>query len=54
MALTLDPALSLGLRGGLALLLAAAAWHKLGDFALFRAALGEYRLRARAALGGSA
>jgi hypothetical protein len=54
MALTLDPALSLGLRGGLALLLAAAAWHKLGDFALFRAALGGYRLVPERALGAFA
>jgi hypothetical protein len=43
-ALTLDPALSLALRCGFALLFGAAAWHKLGDLAAFRAALGEYQL----------
>jgi len=43
-ALTLDPALSLALRGGLALLLAAAAWHKLRDLTAFRAALAGYQL----------
>ncbi|MGH7291189.1 MAG: MauE/DoxX family redox-associated membrane protein, partial [Myxococcota bacterium] len=44
MALTLDPALGLALRGGLALLLGTAAWHKLRDLGAFRDALAGYRL----------
>lgn len=54
MALTLDPALSLALRGGLALLFGAAAWHKLRDFAAFRAALGEYQLVPERAVSAAA
>jgi hypothetical protein len=47
----LDPAFALVLRGGLALLFAAAAWHKLRDLAAFRAALGEYQLLPEAGIG---
>ncbi len=47
----LDPAVALTLRGALALLFAAAAWHKLRDRAYFRAALGGYALLPAAALG---
>jgi hypothetical protein len=50
MALSLDPALGLALRGGLALLLAAAAWHKLRDVDAFRTALGGYRLLPEASI----
>lgn len=51
MEVSLDPALGLALRGGLALLLATAAWHKLRDLAAFGAALGGYRLLPERALG---
>lgn len=51
MALTLDPALGLALRGGLALLLASAASHKLRDLEAFRAALGGYKLLPEASIG---
>ncbi len=54
MALTLDPALSLVLRGGLALLFGAAAWHKLADLTSFRAALGDYRLVPERAVSAAA
>jgi len=40
----IDPALHAVLRGGLALLLAGAAAHKLRDLHAFRVALGDYRL----------
>lgn len=40
----LDPAASLVLRGGLALLFAAAAWHKLRDPEAFREAVAAYEL----------
>ena len=53
MALELDPVLALALRGGLALLFAVAAWHKLRDLAAFRAALGGYRLIPERMLGGA-
>ncbi len=51
MALSVDPALALALRAGLALLFAAAAAQKLRDFAAFRAALGGYRLAPERTLG---
>jgi hypothetical protein len=40
----MDPALQLALRASLALLLAAAAWHKLGDLGRFRAVVAAYDL----------
>lgn len=40
----MDPALQLALRASLALLLAAAASHKLGDLARFRAVVAAYEL----------
>lgn len=40
----IDPALHAVLRGGLALLFAAAAAHKLRDLPAFRVALGDYQL----------
>jgi uncharacterized membrane protein YphA (DoxX/SURF4 family) len=43
-ALALDPALRLVLRGALALLLLAAAWHKLRDLGRFQSALAGYGL----------
>jgi len=42
--LALDPALALVLRGGLALVLGAAAWHKLRDLPAFHGAVEAYRL----------
>ncbi|MEX2207052.1 MAG: MauE/DoxX family redox-associated membrane protein [Myxococcota bacterium] len=51
MALTVDPALALVLRAGLALLFASAAAHKLRDFGAFRDALEGYRLVPAPALG---
>lgn len=43
-SLVLDPALALVLRGGLALVLGAAAWHKLRDLPAFHGAVEAYRL----------
>jgi len=40
----IDPVVVLALRGALAMLFAAAAWHKLRDPAGFRASLRDYRL----------
>lgn len=54
MALSLDPALGLALRGGLALLLGSAAWHKLRDLGAFRAALAGYRLLPEPLIGVAA
>ncbi len=54
MALSVDPALAIALRAGLALLLVAAALHKLRDLAAFRAALAGYRLLPERALGAAA
>ncbi len=54
MALSVDPALAIALRAGLALLFVAAAAHKLRDFGAFRDALGGYRLLPEGALGSSA
>ncbi len=51
MALTVDPALALAARLGLALLFASAAWHKLRDLEVFRTALEGYRLVPRPAEG---
>lgn len=45
--MSLDPLLVLALRGGLSLLLATAAWHKLRDVDAFRAAVENYRLLPR-------
>jgi hypothetical protein len=53
-ALTVDPALAIVLRAGLALLFATAAAHKLRDFGAFRDALEGYRLVPAPALGPSA
>jgi hypothetical protein len=53
-ALTLDPVLGLALRGGLALLLGSAAWHKLRDLGAFRSALEGYRLLPEPLLGFAA
>jgi hypothetical protein len=47
----MDPVLDLVVRGGLTLLLAAAALHKLADPARFRATLGEYRVLPAPAVG---
>jgi hypothetical protein len=52
--LALDPALEATLRGGLALLLGAAALHKLRGPAAFRAALAEYGVLPAAAAGAGA
>lgn len=49
-----DPALQLALRGGLALLLFAAAAHKWADRAAFRAALADYRVLPARAVAASA
>jgi len=53
-ALSVDPALALALRAGLAWLLAAAAAQKLRDFGAFREALAAYRLVPERALGFAA
>lgn len=47
----MDPVVDLTLRAALALLLGAAAAHKLGDLPRFRATLSEYRLLPAAAVG---
>ena len=54
MALSVDPALALALRAGLALLVAAAATQKLRDFGAFRDALAAYSLVPERALGFAA
>lgn len=53
-ALTLDPALALVLRGGLALVLGSAALHKLRDLRTFHAVVEAYRLAPPAASGAVA
>lgn len=50
----IDPAIELSLRIGLALLFAAAAWHKLSDRTRFAASLSAYELLPRRLLSPSA
>lgn len=51
---TIDPVLAWLLRGGLGLLFALAAWHKIRDATAFRAVLADYRLLPRAVVSPAA